>query len=72
LTVAQGNYDDVFVTQRERGMARQLRISPAASGTLTYSVVRSFVFDTSFELRDAHGASYLDALPRSCQRGAAG
>jgi hypothetical protein len=35
LTVAQGNYDDVFVTQRERGMARQLRISPAASGTLT-------------------------------------
>jgi hypothetical protein len=35
LTVAQGNYDDVFVTQRERGMAGQLRISPAASGTLT-------------------------------------
>jgi 3-phytase len=58
LTVAQRNHDDVFVTQRERGLARQLRISPAPNGTLTYSIVRSFLFDTSFELLDAHGASY--------------
>ena len=29
LTVAQGHADEVFVTERERGLVRQLRIVPA-------------------------------------------
>jgi len=58
LTVVQGSAPDVFVTERERGLVRQLVVEPAANGTLSYRVVRTFLFDTSFELRDEQGAEY--------------
>jgi len=58
LTVAQGDEPEVFVSQRERGLVRQLRIVPAADGTLTYQLTRTFLFDTSFELRDERGVRY--------------
>jgi hypothetical protein len=37
LTLAQRAHDEVFVTERERGLVRQLRIAPAADGRLTIS-----------------------------------
>ena len=55
LAVAQRHDDEVFVSQRERGLVRQLRIDPGPNGTLTYSLKRSFLFDTSVNLRDEHG-----------------
>ena len=58
LTVAQGRHDELFVSERERGLVRQLRIEPAPNGMLTYSAVRTFLFDTSFDLKDEHGVSY--------------
>jgi len=58
LTVVQGQVPQVFVTERERGLVRQLAVEPAASGTLSYRVVRTFLFDTSFSLRDEHGVRY--------------
>ena len=48
----------MFVSERERGLVRQLAVEPASNGTLTYRVVRTFLFDTSFDLRDEHGARY--------------
>jgi len=58
LTVVQGVSPEVFVTERERGLVRQLVVVPAANGTLSYRFVRTFLFDTSFTLRDEHGARY--------------
>lgn len=58
LTVAQGQSNDVFVTERERGLVRQLTIEATSAGTLTYRVVRTFLFDTSFRLEDRRGETY--------------
>ena len=58
LTVVQGRAPQVFVTQRERGLVRQLEVVPAANGTLTYRVVRTFLFDTSFDLVNQVGVPY--------------
>ncbi len=58
LTVAQRDHDEVFVSQRERGLVRQLRVVPTADGTLTYTLTRTFLFDTSFELFDRRGFEY--------------
>jgi 3-phytase len=59
LTVVQGHsFPDVFVTERERGLVRQLTVMPAANGTLSYRFVRTFLFDTSFNLRDENGTRY--------------
>lgn len=58
LTVAQGAHDEVFVSERERGLVRQLRIHATANGTLTYSLVRTFLFDISFELPNGQGGTY--------------
>ncbi len=58
LTVVQGREPSVFVSQRERGLVRQLIIEPAANGRLSYRVVRTFLFDTSFDLEDENGATY--------------
>lgn len=58
LTIAEGLGNAVFVSQRERGLVRQLRLTPRQDGTLTYSVERTFLFDTSFELRNEAGTPY--------------
>ena len=58
LTVVQGHPTEMFVTERERGLVRQLAVEPAANGTLSYRFVRTFLFDTSFKLRDEHGVRY--------------
>ena len=58
LTVVQGHPTEMFVTERERGLVRQLAVEPAANGTLSYRFVRTFLFDTSFTLRDEHGVRY--------------
>ena len=58
LTVDQKHSNSVFVTERERGLVRQLEIEPTSAGTLTYRVVRTFLFDTSFDLKDAKGGRY--------------
>jgi 3-phytase len=58
LTVAQGDPDEVFVSQRERGLVRQLQIVAGTGGRLTYVVKRTFLFRTSFELKDEHGTPY--------------
>jgi len=58
LTVAQGDTDELFVSQRERGLVRQLQIVPAPGGRLTYRLTRTFLFDTSFALQDEHGTPY--------------
>lgn len=58
LTVVQGPAPGVFVSERERGLVRQLVVEPASNGTLSYRLVRTFLFDTSFNLLDEHGVSY--------------
>jgi 3-phytase len=58
LTVAQGHDVELFVTQRERGFVRQLRVESQTDGTLSYRVKRTFLFDTSFDLLDEHGLPY--------------
>ena len=58
LTVDQKHSNNVFVTERERGLVRQLEIEPTSAGTLTYRVVRTFLFDTSFDLKDSKGGRY--------------
>ena len=58
LTVAQRHGNEVFVSPRECGLVRQLRILPAPGGRLTYDLRRTFLFDTSFDLTDEHGAHY--------------
>jgi 3-phytase len=59
LTVAQErDHNDVFVSERERGLARQLRIELGPQGKLTYRVMRTFLFDTSFDLLDESGVPY--------------
>ena len=58
LTVAQTDQTEVFVTERERGLVRQLRVVPTSSGRLSYRLTRTLLFDTSFELKDEHGARY--------------
>jgi hypothetical protein len=58
LVVAQGDRDQVFVSERERGLVRQLRILTAPGGRLTYRLERTFLFDTTFDLVDEQGASY--------------
>jgi 3-phytase len=58
LTVDQGRSTEVFVTERERGLVRHLHIEPTAQGTLTYHLVRTFLFDTSFDLEDENGVPY--------------
>ena len=57
LTVAHGT-NSLFVSERERGLVRQLQIEPEADGTLTYHIRRTFLFDTSFELVDERGIGY--------------
>ena len=47
LTVVPGGDGDVFVTERERGLVRQLRDRGHARGRLTYRITRTFLFDTS-------------------------
>jgi myo-inositol-hexaphosphate 3-phosphohydrolase len=44
LTVAQGDPDEIFVSQRERGLVRHLQIVPAADGRLGYAIKRTFLF----------------------------
>ena len=51
LTVAPGA-NSLFVTERERGVIRQLQFYPDTEGTLWYRITRTFVFDTSFDLVD--------------------
>jgi len=51
LTVVQGD-NQIFVTQRERGLVRQLQVVSAPGGKLTYVTKRTFLFRTSFELPD--------------------
>jgi 3-phytase len=58
LTVVQGRAPIVFVSQRERGLVRQLIVEPAPGGELTYRIARTFLFDTSFDLEDENGANY--------------
>jgi 3-phytase len=58
LTVAQHDSRAVFVTQRERGLVRQLQISAVGDGTLTYEIERTFLFRTSFRLRDENREHY--------------
>lgn len=58
LTVDQEHLNNVFVTERERGLVRQLEIEPTSAGTLTYRVVRTFLFETSFDLKDLKGERY--------------
>ena len=58
LTVVQRHGNEVFVSSRERGLVRQLRILPAPGGRLTYDLRRTFLFDTSFDLTDERGAHY--------------
>jgi len=58
LTVVQDGSNMVFVSQRERGLVRQLHIVPSGGGTLTYRRVRTFLFRTSFLLEDEHGVPY--------------
>ena len=58
LTVVKRGGHEVFVSQRERGLVRQLRIVAAPNGTLTYSLKRTWLFDTSFELTDERGSIY--------------
>jgi 3-phytase len=58
LTVVQGAAPYVFVTERERGLVRQLAVDPAPNRTLTYRLVRTFLFDTSFELVNEVGVPY--------------
>lgn len=58
LTVAQRDDTAVFVSSRERGLVRQLKIVSTAQGRLTYEAVRTFVFDTSFVLKDRDGEQY--------------
>src|SRR5262245_28035586 len=57
LTVSQGDIDEIFVTERERGLVRQLEIV-ADHGKLTYRTTRTFLFKTSFSLADEQGAPY--------------
>jgi 3-phytase len=58
LKVDQQHSNNVFVTERERGLVRRLEIEPTSAGTLTYRVVRTFLFDTSFDLKDSKGGRY--------------
>jgi 3-phytase len=58
LTVAQTDQTEVFVTERERGLVRQLRVVATPNGRLSYRLTRTFLFDTSFELKDEDGARY--------------
>jgi 3-phytase len=58
LTIDQRRPNDLFVTERERGLVRHLRIEPTSAGTLTYRLVRTFLFDTSFDLNDQDGDRY--------------
>ncbi|HVL01358.1 MAG TPA: phytase [Dongiaceae bacterium] len=59
LTVAETrNGHQVFVTQRERGLIKQLNIVARANGTLGYEPVRGFLFNTNFELTNADGGHY--------------
>jgi 3-phytase len=58
LTVARRGAYEVFVSQRERGLVRQLTMIAGPNGTLTYRLTRTFVFDTTFELIDGQGAAY--------------
>ena len=57
LTAVQGD-NQIFVTQRERGLVRQLQVVPAPGGKLTYQTTRTFLFLTSFDLKDEQGGSY--------------
>lgn len=57
LTALQGE-NQLFVTQRERGLVRQLQVVPAAGGRLTYETGRTFLFRTSFDLTDEASAPY--------------
>ena len=58
LTIAQGTRPDVFVSQRERGLVRQLRVVATTGGRLTYRLERTFLFDTTFELKNETGGRY--------------
>ena len=58
LTISQGDIDEIFVSERERGLVRQLQIVAAPGGTLTYRAIRTFLFRTSFRLRNEVCASY--------------
>lgn len=58
LTVAQGPAPTVFVTERERGLVRQLQVIATPQGRLTYATTRTFLFDTSFDLKDERGRRY--------------
>lgn len=59
LAVAARGYDhELFVTERERGLVRQLEIEATRDGRLTYRVKRTFVFRTSFVLKDERNQPY--------------
>jgi 3-phytase len=58
LTVTQDGRDTIFVTERERGLVRQLSIVATLEGRLTYRLDRTFLFDTSFDLVDGAGQPY--------------
>jgi 3-phytase len=58
LTIAQGARHTVFVSERERGLVRQLQVEPEPDGTLGYIVKRTFIFDTNFDLVNEHGVRY--------------
>lgn len=59
LAVAPGRAVEVFVSQRERGLVRQLDVLSTPGGRLTYRLQRTFLFDTSFDLTDRKGQEYM-------------
>ena len=59
VTVAQRDGgDELFVSERERGLVRQLQVIATPGGKLSYRLKRTFLFDTSFNLKDEHGMRY--------------
>ena len=59
LTIAPGDeHPEIFVSERERGLVRQLRMFATDAGRLSYRLKRTFLFDTNFRLKGEHGPRY--------------
>ena len=59
LTLAPGDeHPEIFVSERERGLVRQLRMFATDAGLLSYRLERTFLFDTNFRLKGEHGPRY--------------
>jgi 3-phytase len=63
LTLAPGHeLPEIFVSERERGLVRQMHIFTTPSGRLSYRLKRTFLFDTNFELKN-EGVGKYDWTP---------